>query len=279
MKIKIITFKTKLTDFDKKLVSFFILENCKNLQIIEIVGENLIFQSEFPISPRNSSKELLDKLTKIFPDKNIEIVSERDISLEEWKKMRIKSLTVGKFTFKPIFEKEEREENVIYLDTLVGAFGIDNHPTTILCLEMISNFVNSFRSAVDFGSGNGILSLSLAKISKSPIIAIEVFYNYCLEIKNNCRINNIENIFIFNTDSMSFVKEVDILVANVPISVFLDKTSGILNSKFNLGIFSGVKKQDKQKFVDLLENNHIAIDQMFEKEGWLGVLVRNNKKK
>ncbi|MCS7243987.1 MAG: 50S ribosomal protein L11 methyltransferase [Candidatus Calescibacterium sp.] len=276
MNIKIIRFRTLSKDFDKNLVSFFILEGSKNMQIIQIDNEHLIFQVEiFAGKEKNiNTEKMLDKFRKFYPNKYIDIQLEKDIDFEEWKRMRLRSLSVGKFTFKPIFDKTEEDDSVIYLDTLVGAFGIDNHPTTIICLEMIDKMEPKFKLAVDFGSGNGILSLALSRISKSPIIAIEIFYSYCLEIKHNCKINNTENIIVLNSDSMKVIKELDFLVSNVPLSVFADPNTNILNSKFNKAVFSGIKIESKEEFINLLDKYNIEILEIVEKEGWIGVITQ-----
>ncbi|MCX7758837.1 MAG: 50S ribosomal protein L11 methyltransferase [bacterium] len=275
MNIKIIRFRTLSKDFDKNLVSFFILEGSKNMQIIQIDNEYLIFQVEIFTGKGNNmiTEKILDKFRKFYPNKYIDIQLEKDIDFEEWKRMRLKSLSVGKFTFKPIFEKTEKDDSVIYLDTLVGAFGIDNHPTTIICLEMINKMEPKFKLAVDFGSGNGILSLALSQISKSPTIAIEIFYSYCLEIKHNCKINNVENIIVLNGDSMGLIKELDLLVSNVPFSVFADPNTNILNSKFKKAILSGIKIENKEEFINLLRQYNIQILDLQEKEGWIGVIT------
>lgn len=266
MKVKILRFKIEPHFFTKKLISFFILEGSKNLEIIEITPNYVIFQCELFI---RDTKEIIDRFKKNFP--TIELVSEKELSMEEWKRLRLSKLEVGKFKFKPIFEKQENEERFIYLDTLFGAFGIDNHPTTIICLEFIDRIEKNYETAVDFGAGNGILSLALSMINIKKIIAIDIFFNYCLEIRQNCKINKISNIFILNGNSMKIVKEVDLLVSNVPLSAFKDKNNSILQSKFKECILSGVKIENKDEFLEIIKTNQIEIKEFAEKEGWLGI--------
>lgn len=171
--IKILRFKIPLVNLDKSLISFFILENAKNLQIIEIQDENVIFQAEFL---NQNPETTINKFKKLFPNKDLQIVFEKQLNPEDWKKLRINTLEVGKFKFKPIFEKNQQDQDIIYLDTIVGAFGIDNHPSTIICLEFINNLNKNYNTAVDFGSGNGILSLALSKKKYSTYSRYRSYY-------------------------------------------------------------------------------------------------------
>ncbi|MFN3477773.1 MAG: 50S ribosomal protein L11 methyltransferase, partial [bacterium] len=157
----IVRFKIPPQDFSKQVVSFFILEGSLNLQIIEMQDQDLIFQVEFKNFDRH---KIINNFKKIFPDIILELIFEKKLDYEEWKRTRLKSLEVGIFKFKPIFEKSETDnEEFIYLDTLVGAFGIDQHPTTVICLEFLNDYKEEIKKstaiAVDFGTGNGILSL------------------------------------------------------------------------------------------------------------------------
>jgi len=264
--IKILRFKIPLVNLDKSLISFFILENAKNLQIIEIQDENVIFQAEFL---NQNPETTINKFKKLFPNKDLQIVFEKQLNPEDWKKLRINTLEVGKFKFKPIFEKNQQDQDIIYLDTIVGAFGIDNHPSTIICLEFINNLNKNYNTAVDFGSGNGILSLALSKKNIQLILAIEVITSYCIEIKHNTFINNIDNIIVINHDSCNILKKIDLLVANIPFSVFLDYK--VLATNFKDGILSGIHKSKQNDFINLLKTYDIDILEILEKDNWIGI--------
>lgn len=273
----IVKFKTSINHFDKALINFFILENSKNFQIIEIQGNSVIFQAEF----MNFYQEnLINNFKKIFPDKNLEVISQSKIDYQEWRKTRLKSLEVGKFKFKPIFEKTSQDNDYIYLDILVGAFGVEGHPTTVLCLEIIEEHMKEFKNfqvAVDFGTGNGILSLALWKINIPTVLAIEILFSYCLEAQKNFNINNANNIKIINSSSMEIVKKVDLLVANIPLSTFKEKSTKILQSNFKFAIFSGIKKEKEKEFLELIKSHRIGIREKREKENWLGFLCNKDK--
>ena len=279
--MKIVKFKTYVKDFDKSLIAFFSLEGAKNLQIIEIQDNDLYFQAEFF---KVNTNDLLLKFTKVFPDRFLEVFYEEDISYEEWKSLRLKSIEVGRFKFKPFFQVNNNDinnnvkEEVFYLDTIVGAFGIDNHPTTFLCLEILDSIIEGleslrgFRVGVDFGAGNGILSLALSKFLPF-VFAIEIIYSYCLEIKRNCLINGVSNVFVINGNNCNQIKGIDFLVSNVPLSVFRDEDVKILASDFRLGVLSGVRKENKEEFLKILERYSIKILDLRELDNWLAVLV------
>ncbi|MEN3015694.1 MAG: 50S ribosomal protein L11 methyltransferase [bacterium] len=277
MQIKILRLQTPTQHFDKSLISFFILEGSKNLQIVQIQDDQLVFQIELL---NKDSQPILEKFKKIFPNKQISVILEKYISVEEWKRIRLSQISVGKHNFKPFFAKSPDDPlETIYLDTLVGAFGIDNHPTTLICLELIDQLEKTIHeanyiTAVDFGTGNGILSLALSRSIKC-IIAIEIIYTYCLECLHNTKINNIHNITVINSDTPKIVRKTDVLVANIPLSVY--QQVPVLEIKFKQAIISGVNLQNYTQLLALFENNSIEVEKEIEKEGWKGFLVRKKK--
>lgn len=272
-------FKISTRHFNKQTVSFFILEGSLNLQIIEIQDQSLIFQVEFK---NFDYQKIANNFKKIFPNVDLELIFEKKLEYEEWKRMRLRSLEIGIFKFKPIFQKTEKEENeFIYLDTLVGAFGIDQHPTTLICLELLSDYAEEIKKgkiAVDFGVGNGILSLALWKLGVPQIIAIEIFYNYCLESKRNFIINRVSNAKVINFSSMKIIKSTDILTANVPFSTYKDKESNLLESKFKIAVFSGITKENQENLLKMFETHKIIVRELREKDNWLGFLVKKDRK-
>jgi len=295
--IKILIVRIPYTLFSKKIITFFIL-NSKNTEIIEIKEDQVILKLEVFLDTQKEDKlkKIITEFEKIFNLK-LEIINEYNISYEEWKKSKLKSFKAGIFSIEPLtnFTQDHKKDKnlqknenyTIILDTLVGAFGIEQHPTTIMCLEMISELELELKesTAIDFGSGNGILSLALAKKNVKKIIAIEIFFNYCLEIKKNLKINNVDKVWIINTNSTKALEKLfkkdnfTLLVANVPLSAFKDKELNLLNINFNKAILSGIKKENKQEFLDIVKSYGITINEVREKEGWISIICEKIKRK
>lgn len=53
------------------------------------------------------------------------------------------------------------------------AFGTGAHPTTQLCLELISELAGTGGSLLDIGCGSGVLSIAAAKLGFEPVIGLD----------------------------------------------------------------------------------------------------------
>ncbi len=74
------------------------------------------------------------------------------------------------------------------------AFGTGLHPTTALCLEALVGIVETHRpsSAADIGSGSGVLALAALQLGVDRVIAVDVDEVAVRAMRENARINDLE---------------------------------------------------------------------------------------
>ncbi|MGC8815175.1 MAG: 50S ribosomal protein L11 methyltransferase, partial [bacterium] len=237
--------------FSKNLISNLILEGFKDIKIQEILNEyvnlNLVFLFELKFQEDQDTKiqNIFSKIEKlknnliIFYKYNLNEVNKiiiKDYEIFDYGdyiKNYIKPFTVNDFVFLQYgneLNELEKYDNLkkIYLYPKYFAFGNDQHPTTLMVIEILSNIKKYFDKEidliVDYGAGNGILSLVSYYLNPKIILAIEAMFSYCFEIKYNFEINKISNGIIINSitpkilkNKISYYKN-NILLANIPFS-------------------------------------------------------------
>jgi ribosomal protein L11 methyltransferase len=145
------------------------------------------------------------------------------------------------------------------------AFGTGTHATTRGCMEFIEKAVDSLSgaefTALDVGTGSGILAIALAKLGASTVWAVDSDPVAVKVARKNVRRNGVQNKIRLQTTSLTPISySFSIVVANLTAETILDLAqaletkvaargflilSGILTSKANVIIhrfkFAGFK--------------------------------------
>jgi ribosomal protein L11 methyltransferase len=88
---------------------------------------------------------------------------------DRWREFH-RSVRAGPFWVGPPWERPPADALAIVIDP-GRAFGTGAHPTTRLCLEFLAELPPA--SALDVGSGSGVLAIAAAKRGFSPVIALD----------------------------------------------------------------------------------------------------------
>jgi ribosomal protein L11 methyltransferase len=80
-------------------------------------------------------------------------------------------VTVGGLWIGPPWETPPGDRPAVVIDP-GRAFGTGAHPTTRLCIELLSG--RSRGSVLDIGCGSGVLSIAAARLGFGPVVAIDV---------------------------------------------------------------------------------------------------------
>ena len=102
-------------------------------------------------------------------------------------------LHIGKFAIAPTWEEfPEGDEMVIRLDPGL-AFGTGQHPTTQMCLELLSERASTLagKTLLDVGCGSGVLSIAAAKMGAQ--VSASDYDPHCIQAtRENATLNNVE---------------------------------------------------------------------------------------
>ncbi len=155
-----------------------------------------------------------------------EILYEANLNYQDWEAgLDITTFRVPPLTVAPLWEVDQltydEGEILIKLDPSV-IFGSGFHPTTRLCLQVITDILTSnpgeIKTMVDLGTGTGLLSLGAAKLGVQQIRAYDNNPFACSVARKNIGLNSgEEQIRVMEADLRAALPDtnVDLVVANL----------------------------------------------------------------
>ncbi|MCB2182031.1 MAG: 50S ribosomal protein L11 methyltransferase [Desulfobulbaceae bacterium] len=145
-------------------------------------------------------KELIENLCT---RENSKLIYEADLDYQDWEAGQlISTFTENGLTVAPVWEDVPAD---IVLDPSV-IFGSGFHPTTRACLQILLKYLKTpeikIDSAIDLGTGTGLLSIAAAHFGVQSITAVDNNPLACQVAAKNCKLNKV--------DANVTVKEIDL---------------------------------------------------------------------
>lgn len=185
-------------------------------------------------------------------------------------KNSIKPVEVGEFYVRPSWEEAKENLINIIIDPAL-AFGSGHHESTNMCLELISKYAKSDKSALDVGCGSGILSIALAKLGLK-VEACDTDELAIASSNDNAILNEVklEKTWVGSVDGS---KKYDFVVANIIADVILILQNDLKNSLNSGGILilSGIL----EKYLDRIKNSfkELEILEIKQKNDWVSLAL------
>lgn len=202
------------------------------------------------------------------------LIDEYQMPYTEWQDGLLGPGCFGSFFITPPWsapaETLTTEKRPIILDPGV-VFGSGSHPTTLSCLEALEFAFryDSFDSALDLGTGTGLLALAAARLGCRKILAVDFNLLAVRTALNNIRHNRLENrIMAIQGMAQDFVSVgADLVIANVhyPVIKKIIAADGFLSKKGF--ILSGLLRSQASDIQAELSNKPIRIIKKWEFEG------------
>lgn len=155
---------------------------------------------------------------KICQQSGAKIIYAADLDYTDWEAGReIGPFTVEGMTVAPVWHDGPCD---IKIDPSV-IFGSGFHPSTRLCLGVLLPLLNTvpIHSAVDLGTGTGLLAIAAAKARNIGVFAVDNNELACQVARNNARLNKVEHLVqVEKMDLRHHLPEIaaaDLVVANL----------------------------------------------------------------
>jgi ribosomal protein L11 methyltransferase len=213
-------------------------------------------------------------------------ISLNEVDEEEWStawKKYYKPVKISKrITITPTWEAYEpvsSDEVIIELDPGM-AFGTGTHPTTVLSIQALENFLSKGDTVIDVGSGSGVLSIAAALLGAESVQAYDLDDVAVTSTKFNVELNKLSDKIQAEQKNLleSVHTEADIIVSNILAEIivqFIDEAWERLKPG-GYFITSGIIQNKKQMVKTDLEVKGFEIIQINEMEEWISIVARKN---
>ncbi|MFD1038529.1 50S ribosomal protein L11 methyltransferase [Virgibacillus byunsanensis] len=207
-----------------------------------------------------------------------------EIKEEEWAtawKKYYKPVKISKqITITPTWENYKpvaTDEIIIELDPGM-AFGTGTHPTTVLSIQALEQYLKSDDVVLDVGCGSGVLSIASAKLGAKHVYAYDLDDIAVKSTKLNTKLNKVDNKIITKQSNLldHVDMEVDVIVSNILAEIIVRFVSDAWkNLKFGgLFITSGIIQAKKQMVKDELQQHGFQVIEINEMEDWVSIIAK-----
>jgi len=158
-----------------------------------------------------------------------------------------------------------------------SAFGTGYHESTRIALSLLEDRVFPGMTAVDVGTGSGILSIALVKLGAGRVFARDLDPAVLEEVRRNLEENGLAGsgrVDLSVGDLLEgFEEKVDLLVANIVLDPLRSMLPRVLLSLRPGGraIFSGMIRGEREAFLAALAEAGLRVLEERDEGDWWGV--------
>lgn len=163
-----------------------------------------------------------------------------------------------------------------------AGFGTGTHETTQLCLKTLKRLGDlSGKTALDFGSGSGILSIAAA-LWGAKVVGVEIDPLAIENAQENAKLNHVTNQIEWRMDlpecNDEHPQQFDILLANILRPILIQYAPEIKKrlKPDSVLVLSGLVAQDVPLILDYYAGYRAEV---FEKGDWRAILMRSQSSK
>ncbi|MFD1850232.1 50S ribosomal protein L11 methyltransferase [Oceanobacillus bengalensis] len=207
-----------------------------------------------------------------------------EVNEEEWAtawKKYYKPVKISKrITITPTWEEYtpvDSDELIIELDPGM-AFGTGTHPTTVLSIQALEQYMNKGDIVIDVGSGSGVLSIASVMLGAEKVYAYDLDEVAVKSTKLNAKVNKLhERIIAKQNNLLDHVNEkADIIVSNILAEIIVRFIDDAWNNLADGGLFitSGIIQNKKQLVKEKLLKQGFEIVAINEMEDWVSMVAK-----
>ncbi|WP_114570563.1 50S ribosomal protein L11 methyltransferase [Exiguobacterium flavidum] len=209
-----------------------------------------------------------------------------EVDEEDWAhswKQFYKPVKISKhLTIVPMWEEyvPHEGEKIIELDPGM-AFGTGTHPTTVLCIQAIENYLKQDDRVIDVGTGSGVLSIAAAKLGAKDVLGLDLDEVAVRSANENVTLNKVgDRVTIRQGDLMKGIEEgVELVVANILAEVILLFVEDAYKLTLPGGHFiaSGIISQKKDMVADAMTAAGFEIIETTKLEDWVAIIAKRGE--
>ncbi|WP_188453613.1 50S ribosomal protein L11 methyltransferase [Virgibacillus oceani] len=232
----------------------------------------------------NEIKQAINGLMLYDIDLGHNQVTLSEINEEEWAtawKKYYKPVKISKkITITPTWEDYppvSSDELIIELDPGM-AFGTGTHPTTVLSIQGLEQFINKDDVIIDVGCGTGVLSIASVLLGAKKVYAYDLDEVAVKSTKLNTKLNKVDQQILTKQNNLldHVHKEADIVVSNILAEIIVRFITDAWNNLKHNGLFitSGIIQAKKALVKGELQKNGFEIIEVNEMEDWVSIIAK-----
>lgn len=175
------------------------------------------------------------------------------------------------------YQGKSPDELVIELDPGM-AFGTGTHPTTVLCIQSIEDYLKPGSTFFDVGCGTGVLSIAAAKLGAGRLLALDLDEMAVEIARINLKLNGVsEKVIVKQNNLLDGIEEkADMIVANILAEVILRFSEEAYHHLNEQGLFitSGIIQTKEGIVQKRLEEVGFIIEEIRRMEDWVAIIAR-----
>ncbi len=197
--------------------------------------------------------------------------------VDSWRVHAVPSWIERDLVVVPAWLDPELDADVIRIDIDPGAaFGLGDHPTTVLTLRMLRRVLWPGATVLDVGCGSGVLSVVAARLGAPYVEAIDVSMAAVEATTANAERNGVAGVISASTRPLADVDDqFDVVVANLLAPVVVDLATDLQRVVGPSGalVVSGVLESSHAHVRAALEP--LQIVDTAAREGWIVLQARH----
>lgn len=161
-----------------------------------------------------------------------------------------------------------------------GAFGLGDHPTTLLSLRAVADLIDRSSEGacdlLDVGCGTGVIAVTAALLQDRPARAIDIASAAVEATADNARRNGVaDRVIVDSTDVSDVEGDFDIVVANILAPTLIAMAADLARLTRGDGrlVISGILAERHEHVLDALAP--MIVDRTEELDGWVAVTLRH----
>jgi ribosomal protein L11 methyltransferase len=160
------------------------------------------------------------------------------------------------------------------------AFGTGTHPTTSVCLKLLTEHLQAVQGTrvLDVGCGSGILSLAALKLGARAAVGVDIDNQAVMVAQHNAALNDLQHCVRFAHGSWEITEGVfDIIVANIYLGPLLQMIPPLARRLAPHGflLVSGILETQEEAVVQALGTAALRLRQRAAEEGWVTLMAEH----
>ncbi|ASF39955.1 50S ribosomal protein L11 methyltransferase [Halobacillus halophilus] len=229
-------------------------------------------------------KQSINNLHEFGIDVGRNVVTLSEVQEEDWAtawKKYYKPVKISeRITIMPTWEDYtpvSSDEIIIEMDPGM-AFGTGTHPTTVLSIQALEQYLQKDDLVLDVGTGSGILSVASVLLGASHVHAFDLDDIAVKSTMINAELNGVENQVSAKLNNLleGVEQEADLIVSNILAEIIVRFTDDAFKVVKPGGYFitCGIISGKKEMVLERLKSSGFDIVETNKMEDWISIIAR-----